>query len=236
METEFALLLEDVSFAFNKGKPNEVNALKGVNLGIKKGSIVVISGVSGSGKTTLLNILDLLLLPQKGSYKVLGEDASSLSESERAKIRANKIGYVFQDFALLNKERVKNNLELPLLFSDKYKKKKDRDHRIDELLLNLGISDKKKEKVFRLSGGQRQRLAIARALVNDPEIILADEPTTSLDKGNKEKVIEIFKELNKQGKTVIIVTHDVEVAKAFEDNYSLVDGQISKLSSLILEL
>ena len=167
---------------------------------------------------------------------MLGEDASSLSESERAKIRANKIGYVFQDFALLNKERVKNNLELPLLFSDKYKKKKDRDHRIDELLLNLGISDKKKEKVFRLSGGQRQRLAIARALVNDPEIILADEPTTSLDKGNKEKVIEVFKELNKQGKTVIIVTHDVEVAKAFEDNYSLVDGQISKLSSLILEL
>ena len=101
--------------------------------------------------------------------------------------------------------------------------------------MNLGISDKKKEKVFRLSGGQRQRLAIARALVNDPEIILADEPTTSLDKGNKEKVIEIFKELNKQGKTVIIVTHDVEVAKAFEDNYSLVDGQISKLSTQVSE-
>ena len=101
--------------------------------------------------------------------------------------------------------------------------------------MNLGISEKKKEKVFRLSGGQRQRLAIARALVNDPEIILADEPTTSLDKGNKEKVIEIFKELNKQGKTVIIVTHDVEVAKAFEDNYSLVDGQISKLSTQVSE-
>ena len=223
-----------ITLALPAAPPEETARM--ANNGIKKGSIVVISGVSGSGKTTLLNILDLLLLPQKGSYKVLGEDASSLSESERAKIRANKIGYVFQDFALLNKERVKKNLELPLLFSDKYKKKKDRDHRIDELLLNLGISDKKKEKVFRLSGGQRQRLAIARALVNDPEIILADEPTTSLDKGNKEKVIEIFKELNKQGKTVIIVTHDVEVAKAFEDNYSLADGQISKLSTLILEL
>ena len=228
METEFALLLEDVSFAFNKGKPNEVHALTGVNLGVKKGSIVVINGVSGSGKTTLLNIFDLLLCPQSGSYKVLGRDAASMSESDRANFRANRIGYVFQDFALLNREKVKSNLELPLLFSDKYKKTKERNHRIDEVLSNLGIAEKKKEKVFRLSGGQRQRLAIARAMVNDPEILLADEPTSSLDKENKEKVIDIFKELNKQGKTVVIVTHDSEVAAAFEENYVLVDGKISR--------
>lgn len=220
--------LEGVSFYFNRGRQNEVPALQNINLKIERGSIVVIKGVSGSGKTTLLNILDLLLPPQKGTFTVLGENVFSLSESKLASLRANKIGYIFQDYALIDKERVKSNLELPLLFSDKYKTWSAKKARIDEVLQKFGIADKKKERVYSLSGGQRQRVAIARAIINDPEIILADEPTSALDKGNKAKIIDIFKELNKEGKTIIIVTHDPEVAGAFEKSFFLDGGVLSE--------
>ncbi|MBP5091899.1 MAG: ABC transporter ATP-binding protein [Bacilli bacterium] len=225
---ENILSLKNVSFSFNKGRDNEVVALKGINLDVKKGSITVIRGVSGSGKTTLLNILDLLISHQSGEIAFEGVDVSTLSEREKANIRANKIGYIFQDYALLNKEKVKNNLELPLLFSEKYKTGRERNMRIDALLSALGIEEKKKEKVFRLSGGQRQRVAIARAIANDPDLLLADEPTSALDKKNKAMIIKLLKALNKKGKTIIIVTHDAEVAEAFGENYLLVDGKISK--------
>lgn len=228
MMEDYVFDLEGVSFSFNKGRQNEVSALQNIDLKIKRGSIVVIKGVSGSGKTTLLNILDLLLLPQKGTFTILGENVSSLSEFKLASMRANQIGYIFQDFALINKEKVKSNLELPLLFSDKYKTWPAKKSRIDEVLLKLGIADKKKERVYSLSGGQRQRVAIARAIINDPEIILADEPTSALDKSNKAKIIDIFKELNKEGKTIIIVTHDSEVAGAFEKTYFLDGGVLSE--------
>ena len=190
MMEDCVFYLEGVSFYFNRGRQNEVPALQNINLKIERGSIVVIKGVSGSGKTTLLNILDLLLLPQKGTFTVLGEDVSSLSESKLASLRANKIGYIFQDYALIDKERVKSNLELPLLFSDKYKTWPAKKARIDEVLQKFGIADKKKERVYSLSGGQRQRVAIARA--------------------------------------IIIVTHDPEVAGAFEKSFFLDDGVLSE--------
>lgn len=203
---------------------NKVNALRGIDLAINVGELVAIVGPSGSGKTTLLNILGCLDSPNSGQYYISDTDISKLKSRELANIRNSKFGFVVQNFALLDDYTVYENIKIPLDYSKiKIKNKK---YRIEEILKRLGIEDKINKYPTELSGGQCQRVSIARALVNNPDIILADEPTGALDKGTGQQVIDIFKEINKENKTVIIVTHDSSIASQCDRIITIEDGSI----------
>lgn len=208
---------------YNMGKV-QVNALQGLEISIKQGEFVAIIGPSGSGKSTLMHILGCLDSPTKGSYTLDGINVEKLSKSKLAKIRNNKIGFVFQTFNLLPHINIQKNVELPLLYGGITGSK--RSNRAIEVLTSVGLGDRLKHKPSELSGGQRQRVAIARAIVNNPSIILADEPTGNLDTTSGSDIMSIFKELHAKGNTVIVVTHDKSIADKADRVITIVDGKI----------
>lgn len=219
-----AISLKNVIKNFYLGE-NIVKALRGVSLEIAKGEFVAIIGPSGSGKSTLMHIIGALDSPTAGTYVLAGQDVSYLSDEDRARVRNKKIGFVFQTFNLLARYTAEKNVEIPLMYAgiseDKRKK------RVKLLLERVGIADRADHNPNELSGGQKQRVAIARALANNPEIILADEPTGNLDTKTGNQILDILIELNqKDSVTVIVVTHDPEVASLADRVITLRDGEI----------
>lgn len=204
----------------------ETTILKGVDLCIEDGDYIALMGPSGAGKTTLMNIMGCLDRATQGEYFFDGNEISDYPEKEKARLRNEKFGFVVQDFALINEMTVYENVRLPLRYRKK-RLKKEREH-IESILKSLEIEDKKEIRVCDLSGGQQQRVAIARAIVNSPEIILADEPTGALDQETGREVMEIFSKLNQQGKTIIIVTHDPNIAAKCNRIVKMVDGKIQE--------
>lgn len=215
--------LKNISKKFGV-KDTEVQALRDVTLEINEGEIIAIVGASGSGKSTLLNIIGTLDRQTKGEYLLENKDLNKLNKYDLAKLRNNTFGFVVQNFALINDYTVYENIEIPLCYAKI--KSSERKILIDKVLNKLDIKDKIKKKPTELSGGQCQRVAIARAIINSPKIVLADEPTGALDKKTGEQVMEIFKELNKEGKTIIIVTHDLKIASQCDRIINIEDGII----------
>jgi putative ABC transport system ATP-binding protein len=197
-----------------------VHALDNATLSIAAGDFVAIVGPSGSGKTTLMNLLGCLDTPTSGSYRLRGQETAGLKESGLVRLRQEHIGFVFQQFFLLPTLTVEENIELPLMFRD------NRGKRTKELLEVVGLSHRRTHLPKELSGGEMQRVAVARALINSPSILLADEPTGNLDSKNSLKVIELFRELNSRGLTTIIVTHNHEIAAMAGHRIAIADGRI----------
>ncbi|CCQ98313.1 Uncharacterized ABC transporter ATP-binding protein YknY [[Clostridium] ultunense Esp] len=222
--------IRDVKKTYTTGRETSV-VLNGINQSIEKGEKVAIVGPSGSGKTTLLNIIGLLIQPTSGEVYINGRNVLSLSTDEKAKLRNQVFGYVFQDFVLMEKDHVLSNVMIPLLYAYPRIKKGDRKQMVEEALEKVGLSHKLKEKVKYLSGGERQRVAIARAIVNNPFIILADEPTGSLDVKNRDIVMDLFDTLVEQGKTLLIVTHNEEIAKRCDRVVQIKDGILTATST-----
>ena len=204
--------------------PNQVIALKDVSCEIKNGEFVAIIGPSGSGKSTLMNIIGCLDEPTSGQLLLEDKKVSALSQNELAKIRNSKIGFIFQSFNLLPRTSAIKNVMLPLLYSKV--EKKQRENKAKQMLAKVGLEDKENATPSQLSGGQQQRVAIARALINDPQIILADEPTGNLDTKSSSEIMQILKHLNGEGKTIVIITHESEIAKSAKRIITLRDGQI----------
>lgn len=201
-----------------------VTALENINLCVEEGEFVSIMGTSGSGKSTMMNILGCLDKPTSGLYFLDGEDVSKYTDSRLAEIRNKKIGFVFQSFNLLPKLTALENVELPMVYAGA--NRKVRQERAMTALGKVGLEKRVKHKPNELSGGQRQRVAIARALVNDPSIIMADEPTGNLDSKSTIEIMEIFQGLNNEGKTVVMVTHEPDVAQYTKRIVLFKDGQI----------
>ena len=202
-----------------------MHALKDIDLSIKNGESVAIQGKSGAGKSTLMHILGLLDNSFEGSVRIDDKEIKNLNDSKTAKLRNEKIGFVMQDFSLLENKSDMMNVMLPLFFNNKYNYRK-MNELAEEMLEKVGIKDQAKKRVNQLSGGQRQRVAIARAIVNDPSYILADEPTGALDTKTSSEIMELFKSLNADGKTVIIITHDNDVAAICKRRIEISDGSI----------
>lgn len=210
---------------YNKGKTNEFCALKGIDLSIEEGEMVAIIGKSGAGKSTLLHILAAIDSYDKVSYLVDGVSVGDLKEKDRARFRNQKIGIVMQDYALIDEYTIEENVQIPLIFG-KVKGNDVRREKIMTALKNVGLDELAKKPVRQLSGGQKQRVAIARALVNNPAFLLADEPTGALDSKTSGEIMDVFEKLNQGGKTVIIVTHDMEVAARCGRVIEISDGEI----------
>ncbi|MFH1501068.1 MAG: ABC transporter ATP-binding protein [archaeon] len=216
--------LDSVNKYYEMGE-SIVRALDCVNIPIEKGDFVAIMGPSGSGKSTMMNLVGALDLATKGDIFLGGENIEYLEESELAQIRGRKIGFIFQQFNLIPNLTAKENVMLPMLFQKE--EKEAREERAVELLGLVGLDDRVNHYPNQLSGGQQQRVAVARALANDPEVILADEPTGNLDTKTGEKVMEFLTDLNKKGKTIVMVTHDVELARQYARTlYILRDGVV----------
>ncbi len=203
-----------------------LRALRRIDFEVRKGEFISIMGPSGSGKSTLINIIGCLDIPTSGSYIIEGEDVSKLRDNQLAEIRNKKVGFVFQTFNLLARSNIIENIELPLIYS-KSSPIRFRRSLINSVIDSVGLSGWEKHRPSELSGGQRQRVAIARALVNDPSIILADEPTGNLDSRTGEGIIAIFQKLNKEGKTIILITHELEIARHTKRIIYLKDGYIT---------
>ncbi len=217
------LELNDIYKNYQQGKM-DVPVLKQVSLQVEKGSYMAIMGPSGSGKSTLMNIIGCLDKPTSGSYIFDNEDMLKYKDSELASIRLKSIGFVFQSFNLLPRQSVLDNVALPLLYAGVAKK--ERDKIATEALKRVGLGDRIGFKPTQLSGGEKQRVAIARAIVNNPNILLADEPTGALDSQSGEQVMELFNKLNKEGVTIIMITHEREIAEHAERIIMIRDGEI----------
>lgn len=223
------ITLENVHKIYNPKKANEFEALKGVSLTIEDGEMVAIIGKSGAGKSTLLHILACIDSYESGEYKIDDTLVKNLSEKQYAQIRNEKIGIVMQDFALVDDFTCLENVLLPLDFAKH--KKPNRKELALAALKSVSMDSMAKKPVNKLSGGQKQRVAIARAIVNQPSMVLADEPTGALDSKTAEEIMHVFKELNHQGKTVVIVTHDMGVAKQCDRLIEISDGKILETAS-----
>ena len=210
---------------YNKGKTNEFCALKGIDLSIEEGEMVAIIGKSGAGKSTLLHILAAIDSYDKGSYLVDGVSVGDLKEKERARFRNQKMGIVMQDYALIDEYTIEENVQIPLIFG-KVKGNDVRREKIMTALENVGLAELAKKPVRQLSGGQKQRVAIVRALIMHPEVLLLDEITAALDSKTSGEIMDVFEKLNQGGKTVIIVTHDMEVAARCGRVIEISDGEI----------
>jgi putative ABC transport system ATP-binding protein len=220
-----AVRLEDVRKTYHTGEV-EVQAVRGVSIEISQGEFVALMGSSGSGKSTLMNILGCLDRPTSGRYFLDGEDVSSLSRDELADVRNRKLGFVFQNFNLLSRTSALENVELPLLYSEVALTGEQLRDKAEQVLASVGLEGRGDHTPSQLSGGQQQRVAIARALINDPEVILADEPTGNLDSRTSVEVMEIFQALNNKGITVIMVTHEADIASYARRNIVMKDGMV----------
>ncbi len=217
--------LNDVRRVYDLGEV-QVHALRTVTLNIALGEYIALIGASGSGKSTLMNTLGCLDRPTHGNYRLDGEEVVTMTRDERAKIRNRQLGFVFQNFNLLNRTSAVENVELPLMYGTKINAKQRRD-RAMEMLSKVGLGDRFHHHPSQLSGGQQQRVAIARALVNRPSILMGDEPTGNLDSKTAREVIELFRELNEEQQiTVILVTHDQNVARNAQRTIVLRDGEV----------
>ncbi|MDD5658761.1 MAG: ABC transporter ATP-binding protein [Actinomycetota bacterium] len=225
MTDEFIIKIENIFKTYKIGDI-EVRALRGVDLQIIKGEFIAIMGPSGSGKSTLMNILGCLDIPDSGKYFLENIEVGKLNDNHLANIRNMKVGFVFQTFNLLSRLNTFQNVELPTIYTKT--KLKNRKLVINQYIESVGLKGKEKNKPNELSGGERQRVAIARALINDPAIILADEPTGNLDSRTGEEIMAIFQKLNKQGKTIILVTHELDIARHTQRIIYLRDGLIIK--------
>ncbi len=213
--------LENITKVYRMGKV-DVSALNGISLSIEEGELVALIGASGSGKSTLMNIIGCLDKPTSGRYILDGADVSRLNDSKLADLRNRKFGFVFQEYNLLSRASALANVELPLVYSgDRHKRQ-----RTMEALERVGLAHRAKHKPTEMSGGEQQRVAIARALVNNPTLILADEPTGNLDSAVTAEIISIFKQLNGDGITVIMVTHEMDIASQARRTIRLLDGKI----------
>lgn len=206
-----------------------VKVLKGIDLDIERGEYVALMGPSGSGKSTLMNLLGCLDTPTSGSYELNGKDVSSMSDDELAEIRNKEIGFVFQTFNLLPRTTALENVALPMIYAGA--SKAARTERAKEVLTNVGLADRMDHKPNQLSGGQRQRVAVGRALVNRPSIILADEPTGNLDSKTSVEIMNLFNEIHKAGNTVILVTHEEDIADNAHRIIRLRDGKVESDTS-----
>ena len=215
--------LENITKNYMQGKL-EVPVLSDIHLHVKPGEYVAIMGPSGSGKTTLMNIIGLLDIPTSGDYFLNGENMKGRKENDLAEIRNQTIGFVFQQFNLLPKETALSNVALPLIYGGV--SKKEREKRAKKALERVGLGDRITFRPNQLSGGQQQRVAIARAMVGDPKILLADEPTGALDTKAGKQIMQLFSELHKEGATIIMITHEEEVAECAERIVMLRDGKI----------
>jgi putative ABC transport system ATP-binding protein len=213
--------LESITKVYGSGDA-EVAALRSFSLSVTSGESVAVMGPSGSGKSTLMNILGCLDIPSSGRYWFAGQDVSRLNETELARVRNRRIGFVFQQFQLLPKLSAWRNVELPLL----YRNVRNRRALALQALEQVGLSNRVDHRPTQLSGGQQQRVAIARALVTNPDLILADEPTGNLDTASSRDVLAVLRELNEQGRTIIIITHDPEVAPVARRTVHVRDGQL----------
>jgi len=219
------LEIKKIKKIYQMGKV-KVEALRGVSFYIDKGEFVAIMGPSGSGKSTLMHIIGCLDKPTEGNFVIGGKDVSKLNEDRLAEIRNKRIGFVFQQFNLLSRTSILHNVEIPLIYAGL--KAKQRRELAKQALENVGLGDRVKHKPNEISGGEKQRAAIARALVNNPLIILADEPTGNLDTKTGEEIMKIFYKLHQQGNTVIMVTHELEIARHARRIIHLRDGLIEK--------
>lgn len=222
-ENSILIFLENIKKTY-KTTDVATPVLKGISMAIRKGEFITIIGPSGSGKSTLMNIIGLLDTPTHGKYTLDSEDVTGLTENELAFIRNKKIGFVFQSFNLLPRATALDNVILPAIYAGV--EKKERGERAKRSLELVGLSEKFYNKPNQLSGGQQQRVAIARAFMNDPELLLADEPTGNLDTKSGQDVIGIFKKLHKQGRTIILITHEVDIARVAERVIKIRDGII----------
>ena len=204
----------------------KVYALKDASLNVREGEFVSIIGPSGSGKSTMMNIIGCLDTADEGAYFLDGQIVEEYSEKELARIRNKKIGFIFQSFNLIGNLTAEENVELPLIYQKL--SKEDRKVRVEDAFEKVGLSDRRRHKPHELSGGQQQRVAIARAIAARPSLFLADEPTGNLDSVTGREIMEIFKELNGEGKTIVLITHDDEVAGQAGRRIRILDGQVSK--------
>src|SRR4026209_519298 len=218
--------LVDVHRVYRTGEM-EVPAVRGVSLEIKRGEFVALMGASGSGKSTLMNILGCLDRPSSGQYFLDNADVSGLDRDQLAEIRNRKLGFVFQSFNLLARTSARENAELPLIYSAHHLSHAQLRERADRVLASVGLAGRQDHFPSQLSGGQQQRVAIARALINDPEVLLADEPTGNLDSRTSVEVMEIFQGLNEKGITIIMVTHEPDIATYARRNVVMRDGRVT---------
>jgi putative ABC transport system ATP-binding protein len=218
--------IDNIYKIYNKGKVNEFTALKGVSLRISEGEMVAVIGKSGAGKSTLMHIIGCIDDFEQGKYYFNGQDVSKLNEKKRAIIRNRDIGIVLQDFALMENYTVIENVLMPLFFSKDAGNRRVREEKAKDILSQLEMDEIMDKKVNKLSGGQKQRVAIARAMINNPKVLLADEPTGALDVKTSLEIMNVFKQLNAKGTTVIIITHDMEVANECNRVIEICDGNI----------
>lgn len=217
--------IENMKKIYNPGE-NEVRALDGIDLDIEKGDLVAIVGHSGSGKSTLMNMLGCLDTPTSGKYVLDGQDVASMTDNQLADVRNKEIGFIFQGFNLISNLDAVGNVELPLVYRGV--SKNERKQLAMEALKSVGLEDRMKHKPNEMSGGQQQRVAVARAVAAKPPIIIADEPTGNLDTKSTQEIMEILKELHRSGRTVIIITHDEEIASQAHRVIRILDGRIEE--------
>lgn len=221
------IIVKNLTKTYNKGKSNQFNAIENITFSVDDNELVAIVGTSGAGKSTLLHIVSTIDNATSGEVEIDGCDITKISNAKRAEMRNKQIGLVIQDYALINDYNVLENVMLPLTFS-KVKNKKEK---ALSALSDIGIEHLAKKQISKLSGGEKQRVAIARAIVNNPKYIFADEPTGNLDSVTTEGIIDLFQTLNKKGKTIIIITHDMNVANKCRRIIRLADGKVVSFKS-----
>ena len=222
-ERKVLIQLKDIVKSYRNGD-QELQVLKGIDLTVYEGEFLAIMGPSGSGKSTLMNIIGLLDRPTSGDYSLNGTQVEDLKEKELAKVRNEEIGFVFQSFQLLSRQSALENVELPLTYAGV--SKQERRQRATLALERVGLGERLHFKPTQLSGGQKQRVAIARAMVNNPSILLADEPTGALDSKSGAQIMSLFKKLNEEGVTIVMITHDRAIADQAQRKIEILDGEI----------